>query len=255
MDAVRDHAMETKTNLWFYKNDAIRVIVKCQTKCLYHMLVAKRSASKYWQITSLTKDHECVRSAGNKQAKTKWLAKKFIPLIRHTPQIKSSGLVDEAFQGWKVKLNHFQAYREKNRALELIEGASSEQYAHLRSYAEELRRPLIGLDACFLKGEHGGQLIAAVGKDGNNQMTPIAYAVMESETRDSWKWFVELLLEDLNQLIPRQHSFTFDHQKGLVEVIKGLGDNVEHRLCVKHLYGNWNKRFPGADMKELLCLH
>lgn len=29
-------------------------------------------------------------------------------------------------------------------------------------------RPLIGLDGCFLKGVYGGQLLSAVGKDGNN---------------------------------------------------------------------------------------
>ncbi|KAK6151999.1 hypothetical protein DH2020_014634 [Rehmannia glutinosa] len=31
-------------------------------------------------------------------------------------------------------------------------------------------RPIIGLDACFLKGPYGGQLMAAIGRDGNNQM-------------------------------------------------------------------------------------
>jgi len=69
------------------------------------------------------------------------------------------------------------------------------------------------LDACFLKGEHGGQLIAVVGRDGNNQMIPIAYAMVESETRDSWKWFVELLLEDLNQILPKKYAFISDQQK------------------------------------------
>lgn len=74
-------------------------------------------------------------------------------------------------------------------------------------------RPLIGLDACFLKGEYGGQLIAAVGKDGNDQIYPIAYAVVESETRDSWKWFLDLLLEDLNSILPRSYGFISDQQK------------------------------------------
>ena len=46
-------------------------------------------------------------------------------------------------------------------------------------------RPLIGLDDCFLKGEYGGQLLSAVGKDGNNQMFPIAYVVVESENYSS----------------------------------------------------------------------
>ena len=119
MDVVRDHTMETKKNLWFYKNDVIRVVVKCQPTCPYHMLVSKSSASQYWQVIKLKEDHECVRSAGNKQARIKWLAKKFIPLIRHTPHIKPSGLADETFLRWNVRLNHFQAYREEKKSNEV----------------------------------------------------------------------------------------------------------------------------------------
>ncbi|KAH7852686.1 hypothetical protein Vadar_027909 [Vaccinium darrowii] len=54
-------------------------------------------------------------------------------------------------------------------------------------------RPIVGLDACFLKGPFGGQLMHAVGRDGNNQMYPIAMAVVESKLKSSWTWFPELL--------------------------------------------------------------
>jgi hypothetical protein len=53
------------------------------------------------------------------------------------------------------------------------------------------------LDACHLKGEYGGQLLCATGVDGNDDMFPIAYAVAEAKTRESWQWFIQLLLEDL----------------------------------------------------------
>ncbi|WCJ24295.1 hypothetical protein M5689_006267 [Euphorbia peplus] len=39
-------------------------------------------------------------------------------------------------------------------------------------------RPIIGLDGCFLKGMCKGQLLCAVGRDGNNPMFPIAWAVV-----------------------------------------------------------------------------
>lgn len=51
-------------------------------------------------------------------------------------------------------------------------------------------RPLIRLDDCFLKGEYGGQLLTAIGKDGNNQMLPIAYVVVEAETTELWSWLL-----------------------------------------------------------------
>jgi hypothetical protein len=74
-------------------------------------------------------------------------------------------------------------------------------------------RPLIGLDACFLKGDFGGQLISAVGKDGNNKMMPIAFAVVEAETKDSWKWFIKLLLDDLQSIHHKVYGFISDQQK------------------------------------------
>jgi hypothetical protein len=58
-------------------------------------------------------------------------------------------------------------------------------------------RPVICLDACHLKGEHGGQLLCAIGTNGNDDIFSIAFAVAEAETRDSWQWFITILLEDL----------------------------------------------------------
>ena len=45
--------------------------------------------------------------------------------------------------------------------------------------------PFIGLDACHLKNKLGGQLITAVCRDPNEEYFPLAYAVVEAETKDS----------------------------------------------------------------------
>ncbi|GAV78378.1 hypothetical protein CFOL_v3_21846, partial [Cephalotus follicularis] len=47
-------------------------------------------------------------------------------------------------------------------------------------------RPIIGMDGCFLKGLCKGELLTAIGRDGNNQMFPIAWVVVEVECTDSW---------------------------------------------------------------------
>lgn len=48
-------------------------------------------------------------------------------------------------------------------------------------------RLVISLDACHLKGEIGVQLLCAIGKNGNDDMFPIANAVPEAETKASWE--------------------------------------------------------------------
>lgn len=47
-------------------------------------------------------------------------------------------------------------------------------------------RPFIGVDGCHLKNKYGGQLLIAVGRDPNDQYLPVAFAVVESETKETW---------------------------------------------------------------------
>ena len=58
-------------------------------------------------------------------------------------------------------------------------------------------RRLVGLEGCFLKRLLKGQLLVAVGKDRNNQMFPVAWAVVQKETSETWSWFVGHLRSDL----------------------------------------------------------
>ncbi|PPS11495.1 hypothetical protein GOBAR_AA09150 [Gossypium barbadense] len=58
-------------------------------------------------------------------------------------------------------------------------------------------RSLIGLDGCFLKGPFKSEFLTVVGRDANNQMFPIAWAMVEVECTDSWTWFLSLLSTDL----------------------------------------------------------
>ena len=74
-------------------------------------------------------------------------------------------------------------------------------------------RPIISLDGCFLKSSFGGQLLCAVGKDANENMYPIAYAVVEKECTDSWNWFIDILLNDLGSVQEKGWVFMLDQQK------------------------------------------
>ncbi|XP_022862995.1 uncharacterized protein LOC111383152 [Olea europaea var. sylvestris] len=40
----------------------------------------------------------------------------------------------------------------------------------------------------FSQKEHGGQLLTAVGIDGNNEMYPVAYEMVETEYGEIWSW-------------------------------------------------------------------
>lgn len=51
-------------------------------------------------------------------------------------------------------------------------------------------RGVIGVDGTFLKGEYGGVLLSAIALDGNNEMFPLAWAIVSSEDEETWSFFV-----------------------------------------------------------------
>ena len=100
---------------------------------------------------------------------------------------------------------------------------------------------VVGLDGTYLKGPHSSHILAVVGIDGNNMMYPIAFAVEESECKATWKWFVEILREDIGIQVPLQWTIISDKQKSLTKVLQEELDYAEHRFCVRHLCSNFKK--------------
>ena len=58
-----------------------------------------------------------------------------------------------------------------------------------------------------------GELLTAIGRDGNNQMFPIAWAVVEVECTESWTWFITLLKNDLDLCDGYNYTLITDQQK------------------------------------------
>ncbi|KAK8536078.1 hypothetical protein V6N12_012740 [Hibiscus sabdariffa] len=71
------------------------------------------------------------------------------------------------------------------------------RFSALRDCFKMYRRPVVGLDGCFLKGSFKGEILSAVGRDCNNQIFSIAWAVVEVENRETWTWFLNNLQHDL----------------------------------------------------------
>nr|XP_009762227.1 PREDICTED: uncharacterized protein LOC104214272 [Nicotiana sylvestris] len=118
-------------------------------------------------------------------------------------------------------------------------------------YKEGLR-PFIGLDAIFLNGKAKGQLLVAVGQDNMNHFYPLAWAIVDRETKRSWTWFLELLHNSLDLNMGNGVTFMSDMQKGLMEAIKTVLPEAKHRFCVGHVESNWCKEYRGLEMKKLL---
>ncbi|KAL0327849.1 UNVERIFIED_CONTAM: hypothetical protein Scaly_2217500 [Sesamum calycinum] len=102
-----------------------------------------------------------------------------------------------------------------------------------------------------VEGLFKGQLLAAIGRDPNDNIYPIAVAYVEVEKYDSWEWFLNLLLRDIGSHNERGWAFISDRQKGLLEAIAELAPGAEHRFCLRHMYNNFKGKFKGQELKKM----
>ncbi|GJW25678.1 mutator type transposase [Tanacetum coccineum] len=114
------------------------------------------------------------------------------------------------------------------------------------------KRDLLRLDGCFLSGSYPGWILTAVGVDLNNGIYPLAYAIVESENKDLWKWFLECVGDDLDLFRNSNFTFISDRQKGIIPAIAESFPSAEHRFCLKHIYDNMKLSWRGQLYKEML---
>jgi hypothetical protein len=97
-------------------------------------------------------------------------------------------------------------------------------------------RPVISVDGTFMTGKYIGTLMVVVGMTAENQLLPLAFALVEGENNESWKWFLGLVRK---QVIgpDRQVCIISDHH---CDLLNGGKDHLEgyppliHRWCSRH---------------------
>ncbi|XP_021856243.2 uncharacterized protein [Spinacia oleracea] len=203
-----------------------------------------------------------------------------------------------------VELGYYKCYNARLIAMQMIHGDSAEEYKRVWDYAKAIRmhnpgstvvvkvvgidnppplfqrmyiclqpckegfmagcRPILGVDGCHLRGSYPGICLTAVGKDGNNNIFPVAWAVVEVENADTWAWFLDLLVKDLDSVkdsLTWVHekeeegeadkvTYMSDRQKGLLDAFNKVVPNAEIRFCCRHIWANFKLKFPGELYRE-----
>ncbi|GKB34286.1 heat stress transcription factor B-4-like protein [Tanacetum coccineum] len=116
------------------------------------------------------------------------------------------------------------------------------------------RRDLLGLDGAFMKGPLPSQVLVAVGLDSNNGIYPLAYALVEAESKSSWCWFLQCLGDDIDRHPNSNFTFISGRQKGIIPAIKTVYPSAKHRYCLRLIHDNIKKGWYEQAYKDLLWI-
>ena len=251
--AIIRYGLAERKVINFIKDDPKRVRAKCDWRhCPWVCLLSNNSRSESWQIVTFEDYHTCPPRRDNRLVTGRRIAEKYEKFIITNPSWNfvsmKETVQEEMFADVSIsKLKRAKALVMK-KALDSMKG----QYNRLYDYQAELLRSnpgstvivvkdpefeepifqrmyicldalkkgfiagcrkVVGLDGCFFKGAITGELLCAIGRDANNQMYPIAWAVVERENNDSWDWFCDLLFKDIQVGDGSGWVFISDQQK------------------------------------------
>ncbi|XP_074342088.1 uncharacterized protein LOC141679500 [Apium graveolens] len=272
------------------EKNRVLAICKQKEMCKWRLWATSMKTEDSFQIKSLVNNHTCVRSHDAYMVDSTWLAKEYGQRFSDNPKWRLKDMQLEVNEKLGLMVSTSQCWRAKKKAIGEIKVDLIKHYKLLYDYAEEIMkthpgsriaidytttevgdkifkrlyvcfsgikrarkehcRHVIGLDGCFLKGRCKGELLSAIGRDANNQIFPICWAVVEGENTNSWTWFVEHMMMDIGPdgVFSTGKGWTIisDQQKGLLQAINRLLPDAEHRNCARHIYANFSNRFKGT---------
>ena len=98
----------------------------------------------------------------------------------------------------------------------------------------------------------------AAAVDPEDQIVPIAFALVEGENNESWSWFMRLLRVQV--LGPNRTTYLIsDHHAGL---LNAAGEHIDgflllvHRWCMRHFAANFwrrQRKKEVCDKVKVLC--
>ncbi|GJZ56584.1 mutator type transposase [Tanacetum coccineum] len=249
-------SVENRRQLWLTKNDKVRVRARCSGSVPYIKVKrwitfwangpsgssGKSKMEKTKKVDSQSQSTTNKDKAGLSNATAKISIKNCRSNVEETikpnPKIPIAALKDQLQKKFELGVSRAKVIRAKQMEEDNVIGDYANQYARA--------------SGCFMSGPFPGQILTAVWVDPNNGTYPLAYEVVETETKESWTWFLDCLEDDLQ--LARNSNFTFitDRQKGLVPALQEMFPAAEHRYCLKHIYDNMKLSWRGQQYKELL---
>lgn len=79
---------------------------------------------------------------------------------------------------------------------------------------------MIGVDGTHLKGNYGGILLSIIALDRNNEIFPLAYAVVSIENEENWSYFFLHLYNQLKDGGRNNGTIISDRQKVSITIFK-----------------------------------
>ncbi|XP_072066962.1 uncharacterized protein [Arachis hypogaea] len=110
------------------------------------------------------------------------------------------------------------------------------------------------VDGTHLYGNYKACLLVTVSQDGNNNIVPIAFAIVEGETSDAWHFFLSNLRQHVTRDSVGQISDRHEFINAAVARSNGAWSppRAFHMFCIRHIESNFLRKFKVPYLQKLV---
>ncbi|XP_004488438.1 uncharacterized protein [Cicer arietinum] len=112
---------------------------------------------------------------------------------------------------------------------------------------------IVQVDGTWLYNKYKGTLLVVVAQDGNDNIIPIAYALVEGETKEAWGFF----FRNLRSHVTPQANICLisDRHESIKSAYNNLNNGWQHPpskhvFCVRHIAQNFAREFKDNALKN-----
>ncbi|XP_009392733.2 uncharacterized protein LOC103978611 isoform X1 [Musa acuminata AAA Group] len=286
-DALHKYAIANSFMYRFIKNDGSRVTAECTVEdCPWRIHASRSSAKQKFMIKKMNDIHTCGKELSKESrrlASQRWVASIIKDKLRDTPNYRPKDIAKDLQQEYGLSLNYSQAWRGKFIAKKELHNSHEEAFSQLSWFCERIIetnpgsvatlhtsddskfcffvtfhaslygfehgcRPLLFLDGLSLKANKQWKLLAATAVDGQNDIYPVAFCVLDSEASENWHWFLVQLKSAFT--LSRAITFVSSSQNGLEELPEVFEDSF-HGYSEQQLIENFKKEMDESWTQEL----
>lgn len=287
-DALHKYAIANSFMYRFIKNDGCRVTAECiADNCPWRVHASRSSGKEELMIKKMNDAHTCgkeMSKESHRLASQRWVASVIKDKLRDSPNYKPREIADDLEREYGLSLNYAQAWRGKFVAKKELHNSHEEACNQLPWFCDRIIetnpgsvatlltsddskfrlfvafhaslsgfehgcRPLIFLDGISLKANKQWKLLAATAVDGQNDIFPVAFSVVDKESSENWYWFLEQLKSALT--MSRNLTFISNGQNGLEEEIPQMFEDSCHGYSVHHLIEDFKAGFEDSWSQEI----
>ncbi|CAA0818600.1 Unknown protein [Striga hermonthica] len=237
-NALVKYGLKAHKSLHFVKDEKSKVRAICDWPgCNWMIYGSKTTRSKWFKVVTFSDQHTCPPRRDNNLVTSSLIANKYYNQIKDNPTWPAALIKAAVLKDFLADVSLSKCKRAKSIVQKQTLDAISGEYSRVYDYQLELLRSNPGSTVVvYLDPKIEDKKIFE--RDANNQMYPVAWAATGSC----------LCCKRTISNGGQDWVLISDQQKGLLKAVKELVPNAKHRMCARHIYANWRKKYTDKKL-------